>query len=104
LLIDDDHGRRIARYYNVSTLSTLCMLLEFLLSDKISKEEYASLRKRGLGLMLWRSFLGEQMRLTERVSLLVPKKLLDEIESRAAITGDDKSTVMRELCKKACTN
>jgi len=42
LLIDDDHGRRAARYYKVNTLSTLGMLLEFLLSGKIRKQEYAN--------------------------------------------------------------
>ena len=38
--------------------------------------------------------------MTDRVSLLVPKKLRDEIESLAAITGDDKSTLMRKLMQK----
>lgn len=42
LLIDDDHGRRIARYYGVNTLSTLGMLLEFLLSAKVTKQEYTT--------------------------------------------------------------
>jgi len=37
---------------------------------------------------------------TDRVSLLVPKKLRDEIESLTAITGDDKSTLMRKLMQK----
>ena len=40
------------------------------------------------------------MRLTGRVSPPVPKKLRDEIESLAAITGDDKSTLMRKLMLK----
>lgn len=38
--------------------------------------------------------------MTDRVSLLVPKKLRDEIESLATITGDDKSTLMRKLMQK----
>lgn len=40
------------------------------------------------------------MRLASRVSPPVPKKLRDEIESLAAITGDDKSTLMRKLMLK----
>lgn len=42
LLIDDDHGKRIARYYKVDTLSTLGIMLEFLRAGKISGEEYAT--------------------------------------------------------------
>jgi predicted HTH domain antitoxin len=38
--------------------------------------------------------------LTSRVSLLVPKELLGEIESLAAMTGDDKSALMRKLLLK----
>ncbi len=38
--------------------------------------------------------------MASRVSLLVPKKLRDEIESLAAITGDGKSTFMRKLMLK----
>ncbi len=40
------------------------------------------------------------MKLASRVSLLVPKKLRDEIEALAAITGDNKSTLMRKLMLK----
>lgn len=40
LLIDDDHGRRVARYYKVDTLSTLGILLEFLLAARITKQDY----------------------------------------------------------------
>jgi len=42
LLIDDSHGRRIAQYYRVDTLSTLGIMLEFLLAGKITREEYAA--------------------------------------------------------------
>ncbi len=42
LLIDDDHGRRVAEYYRINTLSTLGILLEFLLVEKITKQEYTS--------------------------------------------------------------
>jgi predicted nucleic acid-binding protein len=42
LLIDDDHGRRVAGYYKVDTLSTLGILLEFLITGKITKQEYAA--------------------------------------------------------------
>lgn len=42
LLIDDDQGRRLAKYYRVDTVSTLGIMLEFLLSSKISKEEYVA--------------------------------------------------------------
>lgn len=46
LLIDDDHGRRIAAYYKVDTLSTLGILLEFLLAGRITKQEYAANLRR----------------------------------------------------------
>jgi len=35
-----------------------------------------------------------------RVSLILPKKLRDEIESLAAATGEDRSTLMRKLMLK----
>jgi len=38
--------------------------------------------------------------LARRVSLVVPKKLRDEIEALTAIAGDDKSTLMRKLMLK----
>ncbi len=38
--------------------------------------------------------------MASRVSLLVPKKLRDEIEALTAITGDDKSSLMRKLMLK----
>jgi len=40
------------------------------------------------------------MNLATRVSLLLPKKLRDEISSLADATGDDKSTLMRKLMLK----
>jgi len=42
LLIDDDHGRRVAGYYNVDTVSTLGILLEFLRADTLTKQEYTA--------------------------------------------------------------
>jgi predicted nucleic acid-binding protein len=41
LLIDDDQARRIARYYRVHTFTTMGIILEFLLADKITRQEYA---------------------------------------------------------------
>jgi len=42
LLIDDDHARRIAGYYHVDTLTTLGVVLEIYLADRITKQEYLS--------------------------------------------------------------
>jgi predicted nucleic acid-binding protein len=42
LLIDDDHGRRIASYYDVDTLTTLGVILEIYLAHRITKQEYLS--------------------------------------------------------------
>jgi len=38
--------------------------------------------------------------LNSRVSLVLPKRLRDEIESLATATGEDRSTVMRKLMLK----
>lgn len=38
--------------------------------------------------------------MNSRVSLILPKKLRDEIESLAAATGEDRSTLMRKLMLK----
>ncbi|HMK82869.1 MAG TPA: hypothetical protein VK503_04065, partial [Candidatus Bathyarchaeia archaeon] len=42
LLIDDDQARRIAAYYDVDTLTTLGVVLEIYLADRITKQEYLS--------------------------------------------------------------
>jgi predicted HTH domain antitoxin len=40
------------------------------------------------------------MKLTDRVSIVLPKKLRDEIEALAAMTSENRSTLMRRLMLK----
>lgn len=46
MLMDDDHGRRVARYHGIETVSTLGILLEFLLSSRLTREDYVGNVKR----------------------------------------------------------
>lgn len=64
LVMDDEHGRRIARYYDVETTTTLGVILQLALAKRIKAEEYSANVTR-YGSMGWitsdvlERFLGE---------------------------------------------